>query len=185
MNASQGPLALGELKIPGFSTYLHPLGDRHIIGIGYADGGWPRRIKASLFDVSDPANPREQSNLILGDVYSASEALWDPHAFSYLPRTANAGTLAVPVWSYNYNAAVQQHSGLKILNVSADQGLSLAGELAVDDLLQPSSSLIDNYALQIRRSILTEGFVFAVGHQVLRSATLANPAQPIATLLTR
>ncbi len=185
MNAGGGPRALGELKIPGFSTYLHPLGDRHIIGIGYADGGWPRRIKASLFDVSDPTNPREQSNLVLGDVYSASEALWDPHAFSFLPRSANSGTLAIPIWSYNYNAAVRQHSGLKILNVSADQGLSMVGELTVDDLLQSPASGIESYAIHIRRSILTEGFAFAIGHQVLRSATLANPAQPLATLLTR
>jgi Beta propeller domain len=184
MNASGGPKALGELKIPGFSTYLHPLGDHHIIGIGYADGNWPRRIKASLFDVSDPSNPREQSTLLLGDVYSGSEALWNPHAFSYLPRSANAGTLAVPIWSFNYNSAVKQHSGLKILNVSAAQGLSLVGELSVDDLLQPPASALESHALFVRRSILTEHFVFGIGHRVLRSATLAKPEQALATLIT-
>ncbi len=184
MTASGGPKALGELKIPGFSTYLHPLGDRHMMGVGYAEGNWPRRIKASLFDVSDPTQPREQSNLILGDVYSASEALWDPHAFSFLPRSANTGTLAVPLWSFNYSAAVSQHSGLKILNVSADQGLSLVGELSVDDVLRSPVAGIESYATVIRRSILTDGYVFGIGPRILRSASLAKPEQPLATLIT-
>lgn len=182
MDAPGGPLQLGELKLPGFSTYLHPVGDRHILGIGYADGGWPRQIKATLFDVSDPARPREQSAVSLGDVYSASEALWNPHAFNYLARTASSGVMAIPLWSYRYGTAISEQSSLKLVNVSADQGLSLAGELSVNDLIT-SAAGPNTGALYVRRSILTTDHVFAVGDTVLRSASLTAPQVPLATLV--
>jgi uncharacterized secreted protein with C-terminal beta-propeller domain len=47
------PEEVGELKLPGFSSYLHPVSEDHILGIGREDG----RVKATLFDVSDPSNP--------------------------------------------------------------------------------------------------------------------------------
>mgnify|MGYP003289110754 CR=1 FL=1 len=56
------PKVLGELKIPGFSTYLHPYGEGLLLGIGYdADEttGWTECVKLSMFDVSDPANVKE------------------------------------------------------------------------------------------------------------------------------
>ncbi len=56
------PKVLGELKIPGFSTYLHPYGEGLLLGIGYdADEttGWTQGVKLSMFDVSDPANVKE------------------------------------------------------------------------------------------------------------------------------
>ena len=113
LSDAANPKALGELKIPGFSTFLFPVGASHVLGIGYQDGGWPRTIKATLFDVTDPANPLEQSTLALGDSYTASDALWDPHAFTWyspasaigeLPAGGNQGTLAIPVRSYASSA---------------------------------------------------------------------------------
>lgn len=56
------PKVLGALKIPGFSTYLHPYGEGLLLGIGYdADEttGWTQGVKLSMFDVSDPANVKE------------------------------------------------------------------------------------------------------------------------------
>jgi len=56
------PKVLGELKIPGFSTYLHPFGEGLLLGIGYdADEttGWTECVKLSMFDVSDPSNVKE------------------------------------------------------------------------------------------------------------------------------
>ena len=55
------PTVLGELKIPGFSSYLHPIGDGLLVGVGrdVTEGGWDRGLKISLFDVSDASDPRE------------------------------------------------------------------------------------------------------------------------------
>ena len=55
------PRLLGELKIPGFSEYLHPLGEHRLIGMGQdADlDGMTRGAQAALFDVTDLTNPRQ------------------------------------------------------------------------------------------------------------------------------
>ena len=69
------PKMTGELKIPGYSGYLHPVADNLILGIGKEDS----KVKASLFDVSDSNNPKETSKLTLDEYWS--EALSDHKAF--------------------------------------------------------------------------------------------------------
>lgn len=72
------PKVLGELKIPGFSTYLHPYGEGLLLGIGYdADEtiGWTQGVKLSMFDVSDPTNVKEVHKHSLVDFsYTGVEA---------------------------------------------------------------------------------------------------------------
>lgn len=65
------PKVLGELKIPGFSTYLHPYGENMLIGFGYdavveGSNAYQTGIKVSLFDVADVSKPKELSTLVLG-----------------------------------------------------------------------------------------------------------------------
>ncbi len=70
------PEILGELKIPGFSDYLHPLGETHLIGVGRTTeetpwgGVIPAGVQLSLFDVSDPHNPTAVQQIDLGDGWS-------------------------------------------------------------------------------------------------------------------
>ena len=79
--------SLGELKIPGYSTYLHPYDENRLIGIGYntADSGhggiWNAGIKVDLYNVSDVKNPKQEATLTLGDVGSSSDVLTNPRAF--------------------------------------------------------------------------------------------------------
>ena len=94
------PSVAGELKIPGFSTYLHPLGDGLLIGVGQDadDTGRTRGAKVSLFDVSDPAAPTELDVIVFPDGYS--EAEWDHRAFLYW---APEEMVAIPLTRYGYN----------------------------------------------------------------------------------
>jgi len=69
------PVKTGELKIPGYSSYLHPLSDTKIVGIGKEEN----RIKISLFDVSDDTSPKELSKYQLDEYWS--ELLNTHHAF--------------------------------------------------------------------------------------------------------
>ncbi len=97
----RNPRITGELKIPGFSSYLHPMEAGRLFGIGQGDT-W-NTGKLSLFDISDPAAPAEVDAVTLGgsDGWASSEAAWDHHAFSWF---AAHGLLAVPVtettWSH-------------------------------------------------------------------------------------
>ena len=72
----KNPKVLGELKIPGYSTYLHPIGNNLFIGIGKDDD---RRLKISLFDISNLENPKEIDKYKLKEWWSP--ALRDYHAF--------------------------------------------------------------------------------------------------------
>ena len=71
------PQIIGELKIPGFSEYLHPYGDGQLLGIGMdvdeesvtTDG-----VKISMFDISDPADVKEEENYVLEDLYGTDVA---------------------------------------------------------------------------------------------------------------
>ncbi|MBI2577663.1 MAG: beta-propeller domain-containing protein [Candidatus Wildermuthbacteria bacterium] len=71
----KNPEVKGELKIPGFSSYLHPMAKDRILGVGQED--W--KVKLSLFDVSDPKNPREISKYILDEYWT--EVSSNHHAF--------------------------------------------------------------------------------------------------------
>jgi uncharacterized secreted protein with C-terminal beta-propeller domain len=75
------PVVLGELKIPGYSSYLHPYDQDHIIGIGKETQNGV--VKMALFDVSDVSNPVLKDSESLGTTYSTSPVLDDPKAFLF------------------------------------------------------------------------------------------------------
>lgn len=87
MSSPTNPRILGELKMPGYSTYLHPYDDNRLIGLGYdaytnkwggtQNGG----LKVDLYNVADVKNPKKEGSLVLGDAGSSSEVLHNPHAF--------------------------------------------------------------------------------------------------------
>jgi uncharacterized secreted protein with C-terminal beta-propeller domain len=92
------PIISGELKIPGFSNYLHPYGHDKLIGFGQNtetvdDRVITKGLKLSLFDVSQ-GTPLELDSYIIGDSGSESIALYDHHAFLF---SANKNILAIPV----------------------------------------------------------------------------------------
>jgi uncharacterized secreted protein with C-terminal beta-propeller domain len=93
----QNPELLGELKIPGFSSYLHPISEDLILGVGKdADesSGITEGLKIAVFDVSDVSNPIEKGKLLLGERWSESAVLYDHKAFTYNPKT---GLVVIPV----------------------------------------------------------------------------------------
>ena len=83
----KNPRKAGELKIPGFSSYLHPLKENLILGVGQENG----RVKLSLFDVSDSSSPKEIDKYTLDEYYS--EAQNNHHAFC---RTKNTKYFFLP-----------------------------------------------------------------------------------------
>ena len=92
------PRVVGELKIPGFSTFLQPLDDDHLLAVGRyipEQGFGPWGVQLSIFDVSDFANPKQSANVILGRLTGAnSEALFNPKALTYFPER---GMVALPI----------------------------------------------------------------------------------------
>lgn len=116
------PKVLGKLKIPGYSTYLHPYDEHHLIGIGmqtketiYRDSqgrvtSTSARItgmKMALFDVSDVNNPKQISQTIIGDSRTTSAILTNHKALLF---SKEKGILAIPVNSYPSDFEVESFS---------------------------------------------------------------------------
>ena len=111
------PRVLGELKVPGYSAYLHPVGEGYLLGIGQdaTRDGATTGVQASLFDVRDPANPVRLDRESFGR-YTYSEVEYDHHAFSHFP---DLGLAMVPLEGYggeDFYGAV----GLKVEPGGAD-----------------------------------------------------------------
>jgi len=97
LSNAENPKVLGYLKIPGYSDYLHPYDENHVIGIGKEavdasdsdrsgrnlDFAWYQGVKVSLFDVSDVENPREIGKLVIGDRGTDSLVLNDHKALLF------------------------------------------------------------------------------------------------------
>jgi len=115
------PVVRGELKIPGYSSYLHPIGDGLVLGVGQdADtNGRTQGAKVSLFDVSDPTNPVELDTWVEIDGYSDVE--WDHRAFTWW-APENMAILPVSSWQTGFFGAV-------VLEVTRDGGINEVGRV--------------------------------------------------------
>jgi uncharacterized secreted protein with C-terminal beta-propeller domain len=85
LSSPTDPQVLGELEVPGYSAYLHPLGDEHLIGVGQdaTRRGRTRGSQASLFDLSNLTAPSLVDTRKLGSPASSSEVEFDHRAFLY------------------------------------------------------------------------------------------------------
>jgi Beta propeller domain len=139
------PRLAGELKIPGYSAYLHPVGDGLLLGVGQdvSAAGVPQGAEASLFDVSDPAAPLQVDRVSLGHE-SSTEVEYDHHAFTY---SSALGLAVVPVESYS---GPEFHGAVGIRVSAAGLGLT-----------QPTS-IGDSYETAIRRSLVLGDHVYTV-----------------------
>lgn len=165
----------GELKVPGFSTYLHPIGDGRLLAIGMAgtEGGQITGTQLSLFDVNDPANPTLVDTLDLGTWNS--EATYDPHAFLYWPET---GTVVVPVDSYECwgNVWIDEDGDGQQDPSSTTCDTAVIGTVAGDEITQAGAF---EGTQPIRRSMIANGRLVtldALGVTVHDLATLATTA---------
>lgn len=118
------PRELGKLKIPGYSGYLHPIGDDLLLGLGVdaTMQGENLGAQAAVFDIADLTDPRRVSQQGFGHETSM-QALDDPRGFTWLPER-RTGLTSVSSWS-------SDRSRLVALSVG-DGGSLLARDLATD-----------------------------------------------------
>lgn len=119
------PQAVGELEIPGFSNYLHPIDGDLIIGVGQhvdEETGARGGLQVSLFDVSDFANPQRIQNYVEDGGYSTSNAQYDHRAFRYLPESQ---ILILPLTIYGHRTQSDSLDGFRLYKIDAAAGISL------------------------------------------------------------
>lgn len=162
----RNPRAVGELKIPGFSTYIHKLGDKHLLTIGQdadANTGRARGIKLSVFDVSQFNKPKEIKSIVMNSNVN-SDATYEHKAFTFY---AEKGILAIPVSAHVPNAF---RSSLLLFKVTPNDIVN-SGEI-------PTSELST-----VQRSFFADDIVYAIGANGIRASNFATPQKPHTTLL--
>ena len=169
------PRIIGELEIPGVSTYIHPMDDEHLLTIGYGgdENGMNWKTQVSLFDVSDFANPRQAAALslapeVVGDgwTYAWSEATWEHKAFQYW---GPLNMLAIPLSTYrdNYNEVdgyygYEYKSELALIQIDGEN-LSRYdhGEIDHSEFFNSDSEHYWDWR-DVRRSIFMGDFIYAI-----------------------
>ena len=137
------PKVLGELKIPGFSNYLHPYDDTHLIGFGMDttvinEGGMDRAktkgMKIAIFDVSNVSKPVQQFMTTIGGAGTYSEVLNNHKALLF---SKEKNLLALPVAENNYDSNTgishQSYQGANIYNIDLVNGIKLKGKITHSD----------------------------------------------------
>lgn len=175
----QNPEVLGELKIPGFSNYLHPLDERHLLGFGYEtvakknpQGGEPiiqtQGMKISLFDVTDFANPKEKATEIIGGQGTYSPVQHDHHALFLHPARNLYG---FPVTIYREvkgeNFLNSEKAGAMIYEISADKGI-----IEKVDLTEKFSSDYVDWGKEVQRLLYSGDTVYTIAANEIKSYSL-------------
>jgi hypothetical protein len=141
------PRVVGELKINGFSNYIHPMGNDQLLTIGQdADSnGRVTGMHLQIFDVSNPANPRRRHHetFAMKGGYSYSAAQNDHKAFTYDPVTR---TLALPYYEYNNDG--NNFQGLIAYRVDAKRGFQSLGRI---DHRQLADKMIEHTCREAKR----------------------------------
>jgi hypothetical protein len=115
------PEVKGELKINGYSAYLHPIGEDLLLGVGQdaTDEGRQLGTQVSVFDVSDPSDPRRLSRLTFEDAYSDAE--WDHHAFLWW-APEEISVLPLQRWSWDERSGKEDNfSGAVVLSATPNR----------------------------------------------------------------
>jgi len=141
------PKILGELKIPGFSNYLHPYDKEHIIGVGRdtkeIENGRVQQlgIKIALFNVSDVKNPNVVDDVVIGDSSTYSEALNNHKAFFFdktrdvlsIPINSDANSLKETSSSKRIAPDYNRWSGFYVFDLDKSDGFNLKGTVTHSD----------------------------------------------------
>ena len=162
------PAILGELKIPGYSTYLHPYDENHLIGFGYdADNeGNTRGIKISMFDISDLSNPKEKFTTVIGDRGTSSDLL---HNHKALLFSKEKNLLAFPIEIRTLSAAEKNDrwaygkfafQGAYVYSIDMEKGFVLGGSISNDE-----KKIDGNYNEYVQRILYIEDMLYTASNQ--------------------
>ena len=144
--SSDTPKILGELKIPGFSNYLHPYDEEHVIGVGRdtkeIENGRVQQlgIKIALFNVADVSNPKVVDDIVIGDSSTQSEALYNHKAFFF---DKSREVLSIPISgdikslestnSKMFAPEYNRWSGFYVFDLDKSEGFELKGTITHSD----------------------------------------------------
>jgi len=184
LSDNRDPKILGELKIPGYSDYLHPYDETHLIGFGkdaFEDGEWAYYdgMKLSMFDVTDVANPTEMFSEIIGVRGTDSELLRNHRALLF--SKVRDGLFAFPISVYVKDDGNPWYGkfafqGAYVYNIDMEKGFVKRGEIThqTDLGYNPGKYYYGDYDLYINRIIYVGDLLYTASNGVLKATRLSD-----------
>jgi uncharacterized secreted protein with C-terminal beta-propeller domain len=169
LSDNTNPEVLGELEITGFSSYLQPLGDDFMLGIGFGDSkGGTRGIKISVYDITDKTNPVVFDEVI----YDYSEFGYAYSSVTYnhkdLLVNLSKGLISLPFSSYNYNNDdYEYNSGILVFGFDEEVGLSVKGYVQHE-----INSEEDVY---VYKSKFISDYFYTISNKYIKVSTINDP----------
>ena len=188
----RSPKVLGELKIPGFSTYMHRIDAEHLMSISfdandhgsfaYFDG-----VILQLFDVKDPRAPKLLHKEKIGTRGSSSEAATNHLAFNWFP---SRGLLAVPMTiceggGDGRNGDVLAFSGLLVYDVDLERGFTRLGGVDHGTKGASCGTWWSNATSQVKRSVFLDDLVYSIAEDRVKVQNLEHLGTDVADLSLR
>ncbi|MDD1656271.1 MAG: beta-propeller domain-containing protein, partial [Methanomicrobiales archaeon] len=186
------PSVLGKLKIPGYSDYLHPYDQNHLIGIGKETeanqwgGVSVSGLKLALFDVSDVEHPTQVEALVIGEAGTDSEALRDHKAFLFdkeknllvIPVSENTVKAVDGIARMPYYPSYWQ--GAYVFGVNPDEGFTLTGKVRH----LPGDGAEGSYwwTGAVMRSLYIDDTLYTVSRDLVVASDLADLSKPVAEI---
>lgn len=168
------PVVLGELKIPGFSNYLHPYDNNYLIGLGKDTvanewgGATTKGLKLSLFDVRDVKNPKEINTFTIGGAGSYSEAANDHKAFLFDKKK---NLLVIPATiNDDENKYQVSFMGDLVFKID-DKGFELRGKVSHES---DAVGTRNDYGAQIKRNLYIDDVLYSVSDKQIGMNRLSD-----------
>lgn len=195
------PEIAGELKIPGYSTYMHPLDDKHLLTIGYdaIDNGrvaFFQGIMLQIFDIANMNKPSLVHKEIIGSRGSSSEAATNHLAFNYF---GSKKLLALPMNICEKNEQLvndtggsfgdlMTFAGLLVYKIDTETGFELVR--TVPHVAPESHNKYQRYCYNwwtksntyVKRSIFMDDYVFSITEDTIKANKLSSSEQDIAII---
>jgi len=164
--------ALGELKIEGFSKYLHPYDETTIIGLGNeaTERGRIMGLKISLFDVSDVANPKEIAKFVTDEKYAQTTADFEHKAFLF---SKEKELLVIPAYNSEYcgwddsGCGEQEYNGAFVFRINKE-------EIKLRGLIDHEGYGDSSWGPAVQRSLYIEELLYTKSAKLLRINELSD-----------
>ena len=196
----KNPKVLGALKIPGYSDYLHPYDENHIIGFGkdtatknygYGDIAYYQGMKIALFDVSDVANPKELFTEFIGDRGTDSELLRNHRALLFskerellafpvtvmtLSGSSKSGKAGANVTDYGHF----EFQGAYVYKLNLKEGFTLKGKIthiSPEEYMKYGSYYWGGEDNAVERLLYIRESLYALSKAFITSCEIANPSR--------
>ena len=176
LSVPTAPRLTGELKIPGFSSYLHPVAEHLLLGVGQdaTDDGRVTGSQVSLFDVTDPAEPTRVAQLDLG-ADASSEVEFDHRAFLWWDGLA---VLPLNRWSWDDRTGNEDYR-TGAVGIDVDTGTRALAERGRITHIDQSAGIggagtLDPWGTEIRRSVVVDDVLLTLSERGLLASDLAT-----------